>query len=109
MRTLSSEIAAATLAMSQKGTWARLFEVTVDDTQTLYYTDYPKTVIYQSRAYTPYPIYQKQREETSKPENKPYSLVVGNLDLSFSSYIESGLLLGQKIKTITIFIRGDSE
>ena len=107
MKTLASEIKTAAATLNAKGAWARLYEVTVDDTTTLYFTDYPQAIVYQGRSYSPYPIQIGDIEETTKPEMKTFTIGVANIDRQLISYLESGKILGRNIKVTWILIKND--
>ena len=105
MRTLSSDIKLAISTMNQKGQWAKLFDIVVDDTTTLYFTDYPENIFYGSNTYVPYPIVVGDIAETSKPEVQTFNVAVANIDRQIAAYIESGKILGNDIKITVVFMR----
>lgn len=105
MRTLASEIVVATNTLRQPGIWVKLFEVTIDEATTLYYTDGKETILYNNKNYVPYPISVSNIEETSKPEMKTFEVSVANVDRQLSSYLESGKILGNRLKIIIVFVK----
>ncbi len=93
------------MALSQKGAWVHLYDVSIDDTTIIYLTDFTDPIFYNSHNYVPYPIRRDDIEETSKPEMKTFTLTVPNIDRQMAAYLEAGQLLGQSIKITWVFLK----
>ena len=93
--------------MDQKGTWCHTYDVIVDSTITLRYTDNQEPITAFGYTYPPYPIKMGAVGDTAKSENKTFKITVANIDRTLIAYLENGKLIGLNITVSTVFLPFD--